>query len=196
MVKDSTGWTHTIWAVAMCFAVAAGLSGCEKSGTATPAPAPAVLGPDTSAPPNPPWTLPQLVYHPCTVLRVEDLARFGFAVPGQPSVPPHGSYCQWRSPDSGPGQVRMFFAPDPWHRYRDLEQLHRSAANYRTLTLAAQPAFLLDEHSENGQRNCRIWAAVASGGAFEFEYAATAAEPDDFCDEATAIATVIAGRIN
>ncbi|MGK8507960.1 hypothetical protein ACRS5S_07825 [Nocardia asiatica] len=66
------------------------------------------------------------------------------------------------------GKIAMDFAPDPQHRYSDLEGMRRDEQHFRTLSIAGRPAFLIDEHNPRGSRNCRIRVSVPSGGAIRF----------------------------
>ncbi|GGN99768.1 hypothetical protein GCM10011610_68040 [Nocardia rhizosphaerihabitans] len=195
MPKRARGWRRTIVIVAIGSVIAAAMTGCETSEPADPTPLPTVLGPDTPPPVTPPWTMAQLVNHPCTVLGPDDLARLGFADPGKPSSS-GGHYCQWLTPAANPRQVRMYFGPDYRQRFGALEDLNRTEENFRSLAVAGRPAFLVDDHSDSGHRNCRIWVSVASGGLFQFEFAPANPYPDwDFCATAVEIAAVIAGRL-
>ncbi|WP_194813367.1 DUF3558 domain-containing protein [Nocardia sp. XZ_19_385] len=193
MRKRIRDWNRSIGVVGLALAAAA--TGCQTSGTATPAPPPTVVGPSDTPPPTPPWTLAQLIYHPCNVLGPSDIDRFGFAGPGRLAGSQPNNYCQWLTLPTAAHPIKMYFQPDPWHTYKDIENLRRGEENFRTVTLAGQPAFLVDDRSESGHRNCKIWGAVASGGLFAFEFAADPGAPDDLCARATEIATVIADRL-
>ncbi|MGK8489089.1 hypothetical protein [Nocardia asiatica] len=94
------------------------------------------------------------------------------------------------------GKIAMYFAPDPRHRYPDLEGMRRDEQHFRTLSIAGHPAFLIDEHNPGGSRNCRIGVSVPSGGAIQFEYARRGpGDESDVCPEAVDIVTVIAERV-
>ncbi|TQM26417.1 DUF3558 domain-containing protein [Nocardia bhagyanarayanae] len=186
-----------IRAVVLGLLLAISATGCQISGTATPGPASAVLGPDTAPPPSPPWTLGQVVYHPCTVLGQDDLARLGFAGPGESNVPPGPSYCRWHTLDTAPEPVAMYFAPSPYAKYADVQRISgEEKKNFQTLVIAGRPAFLIDDRRESGHRNCQISVSVPSGGLFRFEYAPrNPGVAGDVCATAQEIATVIAQRL-
>ncbi len=50
------------------------------------------------------------------------------------------------------GKIAMYFAPDPQHRYSDLEGMRQDEQHFRTLSIAGRPAFLIDEHNPRGSR--------------------------------------------
>ncbi|MGY0499494.1 DUF3558 family protein [Nocardia sp. FBN12] len=196
MHNRARGWRRTIVVVAVGSVIAAVMTGCDTSGSAALTSPPTVLGPDTPPPVSPPWTLAQLLNHPCTVLGLDDLARFGFAGPGEPDRSGNPHYCRWLTAAANPRQVKMYFAPVYRQEFRAHEDLHRTEDRFRTLTIADRPAFLIDDHSESGRRNCRIWVSVASGGLFAFEFAVVDPHPDwDYCAGAVEIAAVIAERL-
>ncbi|MFC9659623.1 DUF3558 family protein [Nocardia sp. NPDC127606] len=176
--------------------IAAATTGCDTTEPAAPPSPPTVLGPDTPPPVSPPWTLAQLVNHPCTVLVPDDLARFGFADAGAVDLSGHDKYCRWITAAGNLRQVKVYFLPHYRQKFGPLEEINRTEKNFRTLTIADRPAFLIDDRSDSGHRNCKIWVSVASGGLFQFEYAVVDPHPDwDGCAAGIELATVMAEHL-
>ncbi|MBF6134651.1 DUF3558 domain-containing protein [Nocardia otitidiscaviarum] len=182
---------------AVAAAILAGVleTGCAVEGHPEPAnPTPSIPGPEKKPRPSPPWTAAELVHHQCVVLGREDLVRFGFGSPEQPGE--FDAFCRWRTLDTAPAPVDMYFVPEPWYSYPKLEQAHRGHEHFRTLRVEGRSAFLVDERNYGGYRNCRIWVAVPSGGTIHLEYAPReAAVTWDVCGAALEIATLIAQRV-
>lgn len=194
-MQKSAGRRVRLWCAALLGSVLA-TAGCEVSGTATTAPPPSVLDLDTPPPVTPPWTLAELVNHPCTVLGPDDLASFGLVSPGKPQLDFGPRYCRWSAPATDPEAVRLIFAPNPWDRFGALADSKRDEEHFRTLDITGDSAFLVDRHRPSGSRNCMIWVQVASGGLFQLEYVPLAPVPgQDVCGPAIEIAGVIAQRI-
>ncbi len=186
-----SGFRRELWVIVVVL-VAMVSTACTTEGDAAPAAPPTVVGPETSPGPAP-WSLPELVNHQCVVLSADDLARFGFTGPGE--VPDGHAYCRWHTPPAAGPRVVMFFVPDVAHSFRALAAAYRSERNFRPVRVAGRSAFVLADRSQSGRVTCRLWVAVPSGGAIQFEHADDRARPPDDCGEALAIATVIAERV-
>ncbi|MGW0248589.1 DUF3558 domain-containing protein [Nocardia goodfellowii] len=194
MQQNVRSRVRMFWGVVLGAVLVAG-TGCQISGTPTTAPRPTVLGSDTPPAATPPWTLAELVNHPCTMLGPDDLSRFGITGSGEPALNSRPSYCRWRTPGAESGGARMVFAPNPWERFGSLEEIKREEANFRTLQIAGRAAFLVDRHRES-RRNCMIWVQVASGGLFQVEYIPESpVAGQDVCGPAIELAGTIAERI-
>lgn len=195
MQKKAGSRVRRIGAVLMGSALVAA-AGCQVPGTATTAPSPPVLDPDTPPSATPPWSLSELYNHPCTVLGPEDLTRFGITGPGEPNLDFGPSYCRWGPPHTAVDGLRMYFAANIFDRFSYLEEVKRDEEGFRTLDIAGRPTFLIDDRHATGHRNCMIWVQAASGGLFQTEYVPRPTAPgDDVCDPAIEITTVIAERI-
>ena len=187
-------------AIAATFVMAFVLTGCDAGGDDSSSGTQSstrttVRGSDTPPPSSPPWTLADLVNHQCAVFDEADLARFGMINPGV--VGDGSAFCRWQSLPTAPSAAAMYFLPDIWRQYQDLEDAYRNEPNSRTLTVAGRPAFLEDDRNLSGTQTCQLWVSVPSGGTIQFEYALkTAGDVDENCATAVDIATVLAERVH
>jgi hypothetical protein len=138
--------------------------------------------------------LADLVNHPCAVFDEADLAGFGMGSPGVVGDGP--GFCRWQSLPTAPSAAVMYFLPDIWRQYQDLEGAYRTEGNFRTLTVAGRPAFIEDDRNLSGTQTCQLWVSVPSGGTIQFEYALkSGGDVDENCATAVDIATVLAQRV-
>ncbi|PZT86598.1 MAG: hypothetical protein DI630_34965, partial [Gordonia sp. (in: high G+C Gram-positive bacteria)] len=143
----------------------------DDGGSSRPQPSTPVTirGSDTPPPSSPPWTLADLVNHQCAVFDEADLARFGMVSPGV--VGDGSGFCRWQSLPTAPTTAVMYFLPDIWRQFEDLEDAYRNEVNFRTLAVAGRPAFVEDDRNFSGTQTCQLWVSVPSGGTIQFEYA-------------------------